>query len=161
MNKKTAFTLIEILIVIAIIAIITSVIVVIISSSRKKVNNTKIESDLAMIKNALEMYYKETGTLPLSENWCKISNETSGCLSELVTKGYMVNLPLGPQGKCPSGVVGESDKNKCYYYLNSADQNFISISGIKTPQAFGSFADGPGCSIPQNNIERYCDGFRK
>lgn len=161
MNRRNAFTLIEILIVIAIIAIIASVITVIISSSKKKANNARVESDLAMIKNALEMYYKETGTLPVSESWCKISTETGGCLSELVAKGYLTTLPLGPQGKCPSGTVGESDRDKCYYYYNGPDKNFISISGIKNPQDFGPFADGPGCSVLNNNIKRYCEGFRK
>ena len=158
---KRSFTLIELLIVTVIIGIIAAIVSISITGARRKAKNSKIDADLAMVKSSLEMYYKETGELPTAEDWCKISAEATGCLSELVERGYLQSLPLGPEGKCPNGVVSEADRDKCYYYYNADGQNYVVVSGIKDPPVFGSFPHGPGCSIAEGGLKRSCQGFLK
>lgn len=57
MRKNRAFTLIELLIVIAIIAILAAIVLVSLSSARNKATDARIASEFAQIRSAAEVYY--------------------------------------------------------------------------------------------------------
>jgi len=60
LNKK-GFTLIELLVVIAIIGILASIVLVSLNSARQKGYDTQIKSDIAQIRNGMEMCYDTNG----------------------------------------------------------------------------------------------------
>ncbi len=60
LNKK-GFTLIELLVVIAIIGILASIVLVSLSDARNKGYDTEIKSELAQVRNAMEMCYDNNG----------------------------------------------------------------------------------------------------
>jgi prepilin-type N-terminal cleavage/methylation domain-containing protein len=63
--QKKAFTLIEILIVIAIIGILASVVLVASSDARAKARDAQRKSDLNQILKAYQLYYMETGDVSI------------------------------------------------------------------------------------------------
>jgi type II secretion system protein G len=61
-----AFTLIELLIVIAILGIVTTVVAVSFTNSQKQARDLQRKSDLKQIRTALELYYNDNGFYPPS-----------------------------------------------------------------------------------------------
>jgi prepilin-type N-terminal cleavage/methylation domain-containing protein len=61
MNKKSGYTLVELLIVIAIIGILVSIGIVSYGSVNKRSRDTKRKSDVEQIRSALEMYRADMG----------------------------------------------------------------------------------------------------
>lgn len=66
MNKRSGFTLIEMLVVIAIIGLLASIVVVGLGGSRAKARDAKRISDLHSIQTALERDYSSTSGYPLA-----------------------------------------------------------------------------------------------
>ncbi len=64
MKKVKAFTLIELLIVIAIIAILVSIVVLSVRNMQDEAKRTKASSELQVLRLALESYYKNTNHYP-------------------------------------------------------------------------------------------------
>lgn len=98
MNKKSAFTLIELLISVSIIAILIAIGIASYSTLNKQSRDTKRKSDIEQIRSALEMYRAENGHYP-----------SGGCVgatcafadalvlaSELVST-YIPAIPLDPK----------------------------------------------------------------
>ncbi len=64
--KRRGFTLIELMVVIAIIGILAAIITVSLGSARAKGRDAKRISDIRTIQLALEEYYNDNGTYPIS-----------------------------------------------------------------------------------------------
>jgi type II secretion system protein G len=62
--SRQAFTLVELLVVVAIIGLLSTVAVVSLNSSRAKARDTKRKADLVQISKALELYYSDNGSYP-------------------------------------------------------------------------------------------------
>jgi prepilin-type N-terminal cleavage/methylation domain-containing protein len=68
-NKANrGFTLIELLVVIAIIGVLSSVIFAALNSARSKARDAKRIADVKQLMTALELYYDEYGSYPISGN---------------------------------------------------------------------------------------------
>ena len=65
MNKK-GFTLIELLVVIAIIGLLSTLSVVALGSARQKSRDSKRLSDLKQVQTALELYYTDNNSYPVT-----------------------------------------------------------------------------------------------
>ncbi len=79
-KKKTAFTIIEMLIVISIIGILSTLMVVAYSRTTKNANDTKRKSNIENVKGALSMYYSIKGSWPSDAalgNWTTLMTELS------------------------------------------------------------------------------------
>jgi prepilin-type N-terminal cleavage/methylation domain-containing protein len=59
--NKEGFTLIELLVVIAIIGILASIVLVSLNDARNKGYDTEVKSEIAQIKNAMEICYDDNG----------------------------------------------------------------------------------------------------
>jgi len=114
MAHSKAFTLIELLIVIAIIGILSSVVVVSMGNTRAKARDARRMSDMRQILLALELYYDSYGKYPgptssygESESpscggWdtSTVDNDKDGkpFIEPLIDTGLMGNVPTDPIG---------------------------------------------------------------
>jgi len=152
--KKSGFTLIELLVVIAIIGLLASIVLVSLNSARAKARDAKRIADIRQIQAALEMYYDQNGTYPISGNcgatspnggWCNSVQSLSG--GHWIRNGasnlgaYLSNDPIDPkQGSSPNWTPGGG--GTYFYYANDyggAGQWYMIVFGLEnTAHAFQS-----------------------
>ncbi len=122
MKTKKAFTLIELLIVIAIIGILASVALVSLSSARLKAKTAKSIAQITAIHKALEAYYVNSGSYPISSGWqgyCSAWGAELGAnwIPELTVAGYFNgSLPVDPRQPSPGTCV-----NRQTQYIYTSD----------------------------------------
>ncbi len=115
MRKQSAFTLIELMVVIVIIGILAAIVVPKIMSRPDEAKITKVKVDLQNIQATLDLYKLDNGTYPTTDQG----------LQALVTKpdsdpapanwhGYLKRLPLDPW-------------NNPYHYKNPGDHGDIDL----------------------------------
>lgn len=112
---KKAFTLIELIIVVAIIAILSVIIVYAIGNAQAKSRDTKRKADLKAVAGALEAYRSQIGRYPAvydcrpydSSYFTQLDRSSGVCaaLKVLVDKGYLSAFPVDPKSSSssPSG----------------------------------------------------------
>ncbi|UVJ46123.1 prepilin-type N-terminal cleavage/methylation domain-containing protein [Pseudomonas sp. LS1212] len=83
MRRSQGFTLIELLVVMAIIATLMTIAVPRYFSSLETSRETTLRQSLAVIREALDHYYGDTGRYPES-------------IEDMVTQRYLRSLPLDP-----------------------------------------------------------------
>ncbi|MEE4464512.1 type II secretion system protein [Azotobacter chroococcum] len=83
MRRQAGFTLIELLVVMAIIASLLTIAVPRYFSSLEYSRETTLKQSLAVMRDALDQYYGDTGSYPES-------------LETLVEQRYLRNLPVDP-----------------------------------------------------------------
>ena len=84
MSKK-AFTLVELLVVVAIIAILASALLVGLGGARQKARDARRIADLRNVQSALEVYYARHNEYPTSTSWADLENDlnNAGITSQL------------------------------------------------------------------------------
>lgn len=87
-NTKRAFTLIEMLVVVAIIGILTTLIMTSVSRVRKSSVDTKRRSNIENIRGAMITYYSSKGTWPDTTNWTTLVTtlSSSGFISDNISE---------------------------------------------------------------------------
>lgn len=116
--KARGFTLIELLVVIAIIGLLATLAVVSFSNAREKARDAKRKSDLRQISKALELYYDQHGSYPLTGGWCtQISNTTNGWSAAFRAEiaPWMPTVQFDP---------AFASTNRDYFYYNINDQSY-------------------------------------
>ncbi|MBI2604251.1 MAG: prepilin-type N-terminal cleavage/methylation domain-containing protein, partial [Candidatus Harrisonbacteria bacterium] len=68
-NKKSGFTLIEVLIVVAIIGLLASIVLVGLGSFRARGRDARRVADLRQTQNALELFYTKSNAYPNVNSW--------------------------------------------------------------------------------------------
>ena len=127
LNKKiNAFTLIELIVVIAIIGILASVIYPSFVNYQKKAQETKKINDMKLIRNMLEIYYIEKGKYPDIDNdgpYISYDQGNANCpfLSNLNINGF--NPPEDLTFK-PTGVICDTTKIEGYIYFKNTYEDF-------------------------------------
>ena len=122
MKFKKAFTLIELLIVIAIIGIISMIIVINWSNAQQSARDNKRKADLQAISSALTVYYADNkGYIkrPADSGTTTISSGARATfpadeLNKLVSKNYISFIPKDP--------VNSQEKACSYLYFQNNDQ---------------------------------------
>lgn len=76
--SKQAFTLIEMLIVIAIIGILASMALVSLSSTRASARDARRITDMSSAQSVLELYYTKTGQYPAATDWSAMTQVLLG-----------------------------------------------------------------------------------
>jgi prepilin-type N-terminal cleavage/methylation domain-containing protein len=122
-SKKSGFTLIEMLVVIAIIAILTGIIMTNLVGSRAKSRDAKRASDLSQIALAIEQYFDRCDVYPAT-----LSTSAGGagiCPNDAnnspITLGNFISvIPLDPSG------TGSPLKSANYgYAVNTTDTDYV------------------------------------
>ena len=92
-HRKKGFTLIELLIVVAIIGILAGIAIPNFLASRTKAKISRAFADMRAIANALEMYYLDEGSYPV----------TTEAGTELTTRKYISSIPKDPFASSDDG----------------------------------------------------------
>lgn len=105
--QRQAFTLIELLLVLAIIAFLTPVVLLALNPTKQlgRGRDTQRQSDINTILNAVYQYQIDTGTLPstipigTAAQICKgtAASCNHGVNLRMLTGAYLVNIPTDPQ----------------------------------------------------------------
>lgn len=130
-NKK-AFTLIELLIVIAIIGILASIVIVTMSQARQKARGTKNAAQLEMVTKALNVYYTQFGSYPVSSGWqgfCSLWGADLGAnwIPELQSAGVINNTVLPVDTRQEGSASCVNDQEQYIYNSDGTDFKLISV----------------------------------
>jgi type II secretion system protein G len=143
--KERAFTLIELLIVIAIIGILMTIIFVSFSQAQRSARDAQRKSDLQTVAGALQRFYSDNSHYPISNAAGQIRFKISDCTVSSPdaplswgsnppnftcnSKNYLKQLPKDP--------IGAAE----YCYSSTGDQNYIlyaRLEGMTNTYACGS-----------------------
>ena len=114
MSNKKAFTLIELLMVIAIIGILSGLMVVSLNGAKNAANDTKRKADIGLIANAVASYSSENySTKPIATTSCTINGTCPSTINDSL-KPFLATLP--------------SDPNSGTYYTYQSDGSDCTIS---------------------------------
>lgn len=184
MQTKKAFSLVELLIVIAIIGILSSVVIINISNSKIKARDAKRKGDLNQIGLAFLNYHSVTdnysipgtGSQGLGEGWFSFQDGIAGGYPKsmakgLIDAGYLSSTPIDP------GLSDANAKTNGYYrqYMkydcfkdpptNSIKNGFAVFARLEKPttkdDADYSEAMSHGCTDPASGHQtNYAIYFR-
>ncbi len=93
-NGQRGFTLIELLVVISVISLLASVVFASLNTARAKGRDAKRRSELIQLRNAMELYYSNTGVWFLSDGWIEIG----GYVDINLQPTYIPIVPMDPIG---------------------------------------------------------------
>lgn len=134
MSNKKAFTLLELLIVIAIIGVLASIVIASLNSARVKTRDTVRKQDMVTIYKMLSLYYDKYGYLPITSTyggadaggWDFSSQGTF--LNFLVTGGVATKVPVDPINNDPAHFTSGTYAYNYYCYNNgSASQDQLAL----------------------------------
>ena len=130
-SKKSGFTLIEILVVVALIAILAAVTIIAINPAKNfaDTRNTTRSSDVNTILNAITQYLTDGGSLSTLGivNLCTATPHTIGTgtgnldLSTPLAPKYVASLPMDPQG-------GTAANTKYTVCITSATESRVKVA---------------------------------
>ncbi len=112
-KNNRAFTLIELLIVIAIIGVISSIVLSSLNTSRNRANDAKRISSIKQVQTALEAYYNDNNSqYPTSADVA-----FPGILSSALTPGYISSIPSDPNPSTPFRYYTASQNPAQFYAI--------------------------------------------
>jgi len=126
---KKAFTLVELLIVIAIMAILTTITVAQFRTAKRKANDVARKGDLNAVAKALQMYYTDYGEMPAASVDGKIEIDGSSIewgdeFADASGYIYMKQLPVENLIGAPSYCY-KTDANRKAYALFAMLENGV------------------------------------
>jgi len=148
MLKKSAFTLIEVLVVVAILALLTLAAIVSFGGSRDKADDSRVKSDLDRLKIAFEDYYSDHNCYPPLE-WF---DSTADCGSDHL-QPYLNVMPCNRKTGLPYTL--RKDATGCTWFklygtiTNPTDPKYYSFTEGST--LLGTYA------VSSSNINPYPD----
>src|SRR5262249_641682 len=103
--RRSGFTLIELIVVLAIIALLVSIVAPQYGGPRRRAEETVLREDLMIMREALDKYFADAGKYP-------------DTLQDLVSKRYIRNVPSDPltQSSVTWTVVAPQDSTKGSVY---------------------------------------------
>jgi prepilin-type N-terminal cleavage/methylation domain-containing protein len=123
--SRQAFTLVELLIVIAIIGLLSTVAVVALSQSGVRARNQQRKANLIQISKALELYYSFNGAYPVCGGGCWGTTDNTWIPGLAPT--FMAKLPIDPnhaktnQSSAFSYCRTDASINRYQYISNGVD----------------------------------------
>jgi len=145
-KSKKAFTLIELLIVIAIIGILAAVIFVNLNAARNKANDAQVKSDLVSLSQALEIVKVDRNLKAPAANPATIVAD-----STIITDDNINNW-LDSNGKpmiasVPKNPVGGTGINSYYINISTTDSTSYAIYSKLTSGQFYCIQNGTSSTV--------------
>lgn len=138
MNKKSGFTLVELLVVIGILAILTAVVLVAVNPGRQlaQARDTQRRADVNTVITAITAYMADPendGALPAGlATLCSVGAHDIGSggldLAAIVAPTYVADIPIDPSG----GTAADTGYDVC---VADATANRITVSAPNTELA--------------------------
>lgn len=131
--RNKAFTLIELLVVIAIIGILSSIVLASLNTARAKARDARRLADMRTIENALQMYYLQYGSVPVTSAYGEVDAGTwdysheGGFMTFLQTSGILQQVPVDPL----NNMVGDSASGYAYAYYCYTGENRVVLRMFK------------------------------
>lgn len=170
MLRNRAFTLVEILVVMAVISLLSSITFTSLNTARAKARDAVRINDLQELRKALALYYSDNGHYPsTSDTWLSAAGDgttfvysddwiTKDEAVKLVPK-YMASLPNDPTywAHLLTGVVGPAHPtdNMAYAYISNGTDYAIVARG--TVETYENISEQ--FCMPQGNL--YCSPTEK
>jgi prepilin-type N-terminal cleavage/methylation domain-containing protein len=147
-RSQKAFTLVELIVVVAIIALLVGIVMTRLSSAKSKSRDGKRVSDIAQIQLALELYFDRCNVYPVS-----IANTSSSCGVATLSQ-FIATIPRDPLGTnyeyqtddSTNGTPGPTD----YVLKATLENNNAVLQDDVDPTYFGI-----ECADDSTNF-RYC-----
>lgn len=157
-NTRKAFTLIEMLIVVAIIGILASAIMVGLGPAQQKGRDARRMSDLRETQNALELFYTKYGDYPNNSD----TSGVAGCNSGAGWSGLQTCLQTATIG---AGKIPNDPNTSQSYCYDSNGTDYIIGATLEQPSS-NTCKDSSGKSISINGLtavncanDNYCISF--
>lgn len=167
MNRQKAFTMIEIIVVLAIIIIIAAIVFAAISNQIAKARDARRKADIAQLQKAFDLYFADYGVFPGPAGWHNSNDSTWTTLENTLKNApgkYMAKLPVDPINA--SGIPYQG--NYAYgYYVPNVGQYGYGVDGcywymlIYTLEADKSDQTGYlwDCQTPDPSGWNYADTY--
>lgn len=120
-NRKSGFTLLEVLVVVAIAGMIMSFVMSSMTKAKQKSRDSRREQDMKQFQNALSLYVSNTGLYPICASEV-IINGTTDCLSValLTAQAMQGRVPVDPL----RGATGTCGAAGSYVYCYQSANGF-------------------------------------
>lgn len=163
--KKSGFTLVELMVVIAIIAILTGIIITNLVASKAKSRDAKRASDLSQIALAVEQYFDRCDQYPIPHNGvidstlltqgpgvCPTNNNVQVTFSNFISK-----IPTDPSSGASYGYTTHGTPPSDYVlYTTFETGNSVMSQSPPNPSWFLSFSCLNPATTPQGSSNDYC-----
>lgn len=132
-KRKSGYTLIEIMMVMAIIAILSTLVISAINSARKLQRDTSRRNNVKQLQAALESYYAANKKYPVSTQAVGLS-----AITGVVGSSYIGDTLVDPSG----------DDGRYCYAANGTSKYYLRLQSEGSFQGISSF--GSQCQSPAN-----------
>lgn len=167
LHECSAFTIVEVAIVISIIGILSVIGYVSYSGIQERARDSQRKQDLSAIQKGVQLYYDEHGEYPHCGT--NNSNDKSGCeatyLEDKLVPKYMDSIPSDPVNQAGNSILanGERTPNMRYMYArgyppstavsSSTGYNYAhtGTNGTRKTYSLGGYMEADGCPDCSNN----------
>ncbi len=149
--KRSAFTLVELMVVVAIIGLISTIAIVASSAIRSRGRDTKRIADLRQVRSALELYYNETSAYPTCGQACTTYCDCTtvgwgGNFAEMEIKpAYMASIPADPINDGTYGYFyarGYKISGNCSYMNTNSPSDYVLATRLENPASVQASCPG-------------------
>lgn len=157
MHKSTsAFTIVEIAVVIVIISVLVTLTVAAYNTVQSQSRDTERKNDISLIKRALQKYYNENGEYPHPSNCADpgLNECWKDQWIDLLVSGDYLAEPLTPNLKATNAGANNAPGGNAYYGWYSATSTSY---GIYVPLESGDCKTGVNVTATWWNSVQACD----